>query len=599
VLPGLGLQRLLGLRPERSAVLPLGLLWCSLAYGLALVAGWAWLYPALSLAAGAPALRRASFADGPSLRGALPATGLVVALLALTQYPVNRVDRQGRFLLDAGEHQDTAVHVGVTFELVAGYPPQVPGLAGVPMSYHVGSHLVRAAAARWAGLHPYDMLSRFDPTLWTLALILALRAAADALGPGRGAVAIAGLLPLAADLSFIPGLVTGKGFWAYKLGGNTVEAVFYANSIAPALALALTALVALERHRRGEGRGWLVLAAALAAGVAQFKVFTGAQLLLALGLAWLLARETGARRAILLVSIPTALTLAMVVLGAGAGRAPAPVVRVEPLAPTNPALEAFGLPPAEGLVFGLAGLAWITLSLGLRGFGIPAAWRALRHGAPGTAAAGALALSGWPLASVLSIRADPRYDESFYFTQASGLLLALFALVPLLALARRSLATAIAAAAVTLVPAAEFVTTKALQAPVEIGAPAVRAMAALRAASCPGDVVVTRVRVAHVPLPVVLAGRRVALANYIGYWRQFTSEDALAARHAQVRAFLQSRTSEDARAAAGALHAGFVHLEGRERAPVEDSGALAPLFAEGAQRVYALAPRGGAPGGPR
>jgi hypothetical protein len=95
---------------------------------------------------------------------------VLVALLAATQYRSNRVGPDGSFLLDVGEHVDTAVHVGVTWELVAGYPPQVPGLAGVPMRYHVGSHLVRAAAVRWAGIHPYDSLSRFDVTLWGIAL---------------------------------------------------------------------------------------------------------------------------------------------------------------------------------------------------------------------------------------------------------------------------------------------------------------------------------------------------------------------------------------------------------------------------------------------
>ncbi len=193
----------------------------------------------------------------------------------------------GTFLLDVGEHQDTALHVGLTWELVAGYPPQVPGLAGVEMRYHVGSHLVRAAAARWAGIHPYDSLSRFEITLWGAGMVLALRAAAQALGLGAAAVALAGFLPLAADLSFVPGLLLGSQFWAFKLGDNLVEAIFYANSIAPALLLVLGALVALARAEEGRGSRWLLVAAALGAGAAIFKVFTGAQLLLALGVAWL------------------------------------------------------------------------------------------------------------------------------------------------------------------------------------------------------------------------------------------------------------------------------------------------------------------------
>jgi hypothetical protein len=114
-------------------------------------------------------------------------------------------------------------------------------------------------------------------------------------------------------------------------------------------------------------------------------------------------------------------------------------------------------------------------------------------------------------------------------------------------------------------------------------------MAALREASCPGDVVLSRVRVTHVPLPVVLAGRRVALADYIGYWRQFTTLEALAARRARVREFFQARQGETAIEVAHELGAGYVYVRGREPAPVEATGALAPLFVEGPERVYRIA----------
>ena len=84
----------------------------------------------------------------PTARAALFANASRTSAVWLTA--ALRVDADGAFRLDVGEHVDTAVHVGVTWELVASYPPQVPGLAGVPMRYHVGSHLVRAAAVRWA-----------------------------------------------------------------------------------------------------------------------------------------------------------------------------------------------------------------------------------------------------------------------------------------------------------------------------------------------------------------------------------------------------------------------------------------------------------------
>jgi hypothetical protein len=280
LLPGLALQRLVRVSPDPALVLPLGLVYCALSYWLSLVTSTPLAFPALMAAAGALLAippRRWGWASGPSLRGALWPLALLVALFSITQYRVNRIDTTGEFLLDMGEHADTALHVGVSWELVHSYPPEVPGLAGVTMHYHVGTHLVRAAAARWAGVHPYDAMSRFDITLWAAGLILALRAVAGVLGFGRGTLALAGLLPLASDLSFIPGHVLGAQWWAFKLGTSFLEALFYANSIAPALALALGTVVAVARWEQEGKRGWLALAAALAAGTAFLKVFTGAQ----------------------------------------------------------------------------------------------------------------------------------------------------------------------------------------------------------------------------------------------------------------------------------------------------------------------------------
>jgi hypothetical protein len=522
----------------------------------------------------------------------------LVALLAVTQYRANRVGPDGSFLLDVGEHIDTAVHVGVTWELLAGFPPQVPGLAGVPMRYHVGSHLPRAAAARWAGIHPYDALSRFDVTLWGIALVFALRAAAHALGLGAATVRLAGFLPLASDLSFFPGLLLGAEHWAMKLGGNFLEAVFYANSISPAMAAALVALVALSRARNGEGRAWLVLAGLLGAGTAFLKAFAGAQLLLALGLAWL-ARRSGS---LALVAAPVAGAVAFLALGS-VGPAAGEGVRVTllPFAPTNPARVAFGLPEASGLTLALSGIAWLVLSLGLRAAGLPAAWRALRGGDDPLATLGALALTGWPIALFVSVTADPAYDESFYFLQASGLALWLFAAPALAAGARRSRFMIAGLLIVCLLPAAELVARRAARAPEQIPAPTVRAMAALRAASCPGDVVLTRPGVALVPPVVVLAGRRVPLASYIPYWRQFTTPEALAAREADVWAFFRAPDAAAAIEAARRLGARYVHFSGpAPRAPASpetfrsvrdkllDAGALAPVHVEERAAVYRI-----------
>jgi len=605
--PGIALPRLLRLRWDAALVVPLGLSFCAFTFWLSLVAHAPWLFPIATLLGCLPLLRRrlaADRAEGPSLRGALPALAVLVALLAATQYRANRVGPDGSFLLETGEHVDTAVHVGVTWELVAGYPPQVPGLAGVPMRYHVGSHLVRAAAARWAGIHPYDALSRFDVTLWAIALVLALRGAAHALGLGATAVRLAGFLPLAADLSFVPGVLLGSEHWAMKLGGNFLEAVFYANSISPAVAAALGALVALSRASRGEGRGWLVLASLLGAGCAFLKAFTGAQLLLALGLAWCVQRS----RLLLVVAAPLAVAVAILAFGSMPAAAEGVRVAFAAFAPANPARVAFGLPEASGLALALSGVAWLVLSLGLRAAGIPGAWRGLCGGDAPLATLGALALTGWPIAFFASVTADPAYDESFYFLQASGLALWLFAAPVLASLARRSRAAAAIAVVVCLLPTAELVARRAMQEPERIAAPTVRAMAALREASCPGDVVLTRPGVSFVPPVVVLAGRRAPLANYIPYWRQFTTPEALAEREAAVWSFFRAADAASALDAARRLGARYVYFSGSPRGegpssdrPPEprargvremllEAGALAPVHVEPRAAVFRIAP---------
>ena len=598
--PGVVLQRLVRVRWDPALVVPLGLAFCAGGYWLGLVSGATWVLPVLAILLDLQLLRpsiRGRPAEGPSIRGALPPALLLLLLLALARYPVNRVGPNGEFLLDMGEHRDTAVHVGLTWELVAGYPPQVPGFSGIEPNYHVGSHLVRAAAARWAGIHPYDSFSRFDVTLWGLALILALRGAAHALGLGHRATRLVGYLPLACDLSFVPGLLLGAGYWGFKLGGNFVEAVFYANSMTPAMAMILAAVTALARAERGEGRAWLVLGGILGAGAAFFKVFAGALLLLALGTAWLSGRR---RRELTFVALPVGLALLFLVAGSVA---PADVEGVQvsfvPLAPVNPARLAFGLDEARGLAFLASGLAWLVLSLGLRVLGVPGAVREARGPRVAGAVLGGFALWGWPIATFVSITADPAFDESFYFLQASGLALWLFASPVLVGIARRSLTLAAVALLVSFAATGEYLYRTRQHPPEVVPAPAVRAMAALREASRPGDVVLMQVRVPHVPLPIVLAGRRVAYADYIGYWRQFVTPETQEARGKQVRSFFQAREAGTARAVARQLGARYVYLSGRRPRPVEKTGVLELLFQEGTQRVYRIvvpdpsSPRGG------
>ncbi len=350
----------------------------------------------------------------------------------------------------------------------------------------------------------------------------------------------------------------------------------------------LAALVALERAERGEGRGYAVLAAFLAAGSSFLKAFTGAQLLLAFVLAWLVRRT---RRALVPVAATVAVAVGFLAFGSLAPAGSEGVrVALLPFAPTNPARVAFGLAPAAGLALVASGLAWLVLSLGLRVAGVWPALVALREGGAAAASLGALALSGWPIALFVSVTADPAYDESFYFLQASGIALFLLAAPVLASLASGSPWRGVLLLLLAFTATAELVARRALVEPERIGPPTVRAMAALRAASCPGDVVLTRPGVVRVPPVVVLGGRRVPLANFIPYWGQFTTPETVARREASVLSFFRASEARAALDVARELGARFVFFAG---APVE-SGEVAPGAPSRARAVRELLTDAGA-----
>jgi hypothetical protein len=586
--PALGLLRLARLANDPALVIPLGLALCAASYWLSLVSGWPWLFvvvvTALNLAF-LRGVRQLRIAQGPSLRGALAPLAAIVVLFGLTQYRLNRVDADGTFLLDNAERIDTAFHVAVTWELTDEYPPQVPGLSGVPLRYHVGSHLVRAAAVRWAGVHPYDALYRFDITLWALALLLALRGAAQAIGLSPLAVTLVGFTPLLTDFSFLLALLPDTRWWTAALAGNLLHSLFFANSAIPALAIALALLTALARHRAEGGRGWLVIATLLALALPLFKVFLAAQALAGLGVAWLVGR----RERFLLPPLVACLSvLTLLALGQGAGGFG---VFLEPGALVRQVVVALGLPaPGAALLFWSG--AWLAAALGVRLLGIPLAWTALQGAEPVRAALAAMALIGWPLALVLRISADGQYNESVYFVEHSGALLWVFtaeAVARHLKHSARPWLLACACLALATPAAVEFVGRKALRPDVDpVPASKVRAMQSLAAQSRRGDVVLMRPATQYPPPPVVFIGRRVAFTTYIPYRRQFADAAFLAERERLVRRFFRSESTAAALGIAELLDARFLYLTDRQKIDWDPRGVLIPIHQEGDERVYRI-----------
>jgi hypothetical protein len=593
LLPGLALQRLARTPIEPALVIPLGTAWCAATYWLSLVAGQPWLFPlatALLAATFLLPLGRWRLAEGPSLRGALPPFLAVVAFLAVTQYGGNRVGATGEFLLDPLVTFDSAFHVGLTRELVAGYPPQVPGVAGFPLGYHLGTDLLRAAALRWAGIDPWDSLTRLDVTLWALGLVLGLRAVAARLGGPPLAVAIAPWTLLLTDLSFVFAGNPQAHWWTDLLRGNILLSLAYANPIVPALGLVLGAVTSLSRYQDGAGRGHLALAALQSAAVPFFKVFLGAHLLLGLGVAWLLARGAP-RRALLLAGLPC--TVATFALALGQGGRTVSVV-LAPLDLAQVTRETLGLPPLAGA--GLLGWAaiWLAASLGLRLVGVPEAFRSLRR----TAAAstlGVMALSGWPLGLLFRVSAPEVLEgqrvvnDAAYLVEQSGPLLWVFAAIALASYATTPLGRALVGVAILLLatPATlQFAARKATTPPDRIPAAMVRAARALERVSRPGDVVMQRPGGRYPPAAVVLAGRRVPYERFTPYLTQFVSRPDLEARHALVYRFFRTTSREEALSISGSLGASFLALYGGDRVRFDTTGVLEPVHEEDGARVF-------------
>jgi hypothetical protein len=603
VAPGAGLLRWAGARVDPALVLPLGTALAALAYWLSLASGLPWLFPvALALAALGLVARRPGPLDPALPRSLFPALVALVTLLAATQYRGNRPAADGGFLLDP--MGDQPLHAGITWELTLPYPPQVPGLAGVPLSYHFGADLVRAAALRWAGVHPYGPLSREEPTLWALALMLALGGLVRRLGGSPLAVALAPWTVLLADFSFLCAALPDARWWSDVFRGNLLISLAFTNPVVPALALALGCLIALHRYESGEGRAWLAFAVLLSAAVPWFKVFLGAQLALSLGLAALLVgwrgRGAGAladagrglSAAGLLAAVASAASLPLLLGGTGEQVE----VVVAPLRVVGESLRDLGLAGDGSGRLLLAALPWLVVALGLRSLGLPAALRSLLGKAAAPAAAAGLALTGWPLALFLHVAArDVEGRElpsaTIYFVEQSGAVLWAFAALAVARWVGRSRRPGLVigfAALVSLPSTVEFAVRKAGVAPDPVPAGFVRALDAIARDGLPGDVVIQRPGARYPPLPAVLVGRRVVYERFTPYLTQFAPAAELRRRHEALYRFFQTRDRDEALTIARTFGARYVCLYRADRLHFDTRGVLVPLHEEADARAYRI-----------
>jgi hypothetical protein len=597
--PGLALHKLLRIRVDPALVLPVGFGTAAGLYWLGAATGVPALLPVVSALLGLSLLappRRLQLAPGPGLRGAVLPWLAGVAFLAVTAYPFNRTLADGRFVADGLHPGDAAFHVGLTWELTHTYPPETPGLSGVPLGYHLGQPLLRAAATRWAGIHPYDALSRFDNTLGLLALVLALRTAAWVAGAGDRGVALAGFAPLATDLALFFAWGRGIEWWVSLFEASAGIASFvHANSVVPALAMALGVLAALARWEASGERGWLALAAGLGLATAFFKVFVAAQLSLGLGVAAVLApRRIGGWLAV------APLALATIGLAAGGGGETMAVV-LDPLTVVRDARTDLGYASLSGAGLALWTPVWLAAALGLRAAGVPAALRALRGGAPPVRALAVVALSGWPLGLLLRISPEETglrvrpFNEALYFFEQSGLVLWVFAAVALGRLAAGPLRTWAAAGLALLLALPttfQFAWRKSQVPSQELAADAVAATAAVAAVADPGAVVLQRPELQRFPpAPMVLAPLRVPYTRSIPFFSQVLARPDRRERFEKASSFFAAEDPREAVEIARALGASYVCYYGRDRPRFPIVGILEPLFEGERARAYRIPPQ--------
>jgi hypothetical protein len=183
---------------------------------------------------------------------------------------------------------DLILHLGIANELTHAMPPQVPFLAGLPLSYHWGMDLVAAMFSNCAGIGVPDLTVRFLPTFFVTTTVLAVYCCARAwLGSHWLALLTCFLVLFGEDFSFIPGVLLGGGtIWsAHFFEVPTVYSLYFINPMLPALACLFTGLFCLERYTIEGAKPWLLFAAFLFAALAQYKLFVSLHVLAALSVA--------------------------------------------------------------------------------------------------------------------------------------------------------------------------------------------------------------------------------------------------------------------------------------------------------------------------
>ena len=180
---------------------------------------------------------------------------------------------------------DVILHTSIAAELSHSIPPQLPWMAGLPLSYHVGMDLVASVLNRYTGLAVPDLVVRFCPVLFVSVDVLAVFCVARRfIGSAEAGVTGALLGVLGEDLSFVPGILDGQGQpWnAWYFQAPTVFSIYFINPMVAAHSLLFTALLCFYFSVKDGRRGWSAAAVLCSVALFETKIFVFVQLVLSL-----------------------------------------------------------------------------------------------------------------------------------------------------------------------------------------------------------------------------------------------------------------------------------------------------------------------------
>ncbi len=219
----------------------------------------------------------------------LVALGLAVTpLVAISMFYRNLALLPGGGMTFLISPDDVNFHLAIIQELTHAVPPQIPFFYGHGLNYHYAMDLLVVMFSATAGLDISDLTVRFLPTLFVTVVVLTVFCFSRVwINSGVAGVVVAVLVIFGEDFSFVPGLWSGsQKIWsAQYFGVPTTYSLYLLNPMLPALAILFGGLYFLREYYIGRSVASLVLTGILFAVLLEWKVFTGAHVLAALGIA--------------------------------------------------------------------------------------------------------------------------------------------------------------------------------------------------------------------------------------------------------------------------------------------------------------------------